>query len=345
MKKKSFGGILATALLAVAVAGCGSAPASKGPSGGSAAAPVKEEPKYPTKQIEITVPFAAGGGTDIFARAMSDYLSKEWGQPVIVVNKPGAGGATGTQAVLKQGSKDGYSVVTQSVSAVTGLLAGVPNLPFTIDDYQFIAKTTNDPLAFVVKADAPWNTIEELNDWVKKNPDKLTFASNGPTAIATFGVIQWLDSIGGDFSKAKLIVTNGAGDALPKVAGGHITLGVQGVSEVNNLVKAGKLKILAIASDKRSEFFPDAPTMEEKGIKGITASFWVGVAMPKGVPDYVVKKWETTIEKMQQDPAFQEKLKSMSVQGAYLNAADYEKYVKEETELFTKIVKDKGLIK
>lgn len=344
MKKKTFGGILATALLAVAVAGCGSAPASNGTTG-NAPAPAKEEPKYPTKQIEVTVPFAAGGGTDIFARAMSDYLSKEWGQPVIVVNKPGAGGATGTQAVLKQGSKDGYSVVTQSVSAVTGLLAGVPNLPFKFEDYQFIAKSTNDPLAFVVKADAPWNTIEELNDWVKKNPDQLSFASNGPTAIATFGVIQWLDSIGGDFSKAKLIVTNGAGDALPKVAGGHITLGVQGVSEVNNLVKAGKLKILAVASQKRSEFFPDAPTMEEKGVKGITASFWVGVSMPAGVPAHVVNKWETTMDKMQKDPAFQEKLKSMSVQGAYLNSADYAKYVKEETELFSKIVKDKGLIK
>ncbi|MBP1155649.1 MULTISPECIES: tripartite tricarboxylate transporter substrate binding protein [unclassified Paenibacillus] len=344
MKKKIFGSILAASLLALAVAGCGTAPASNG-SAGSTPAPAKEEPKYPTKQIEIIVPFAAGGGTDIFARAMSDYLSKEWGQPVIVVNKPGAGGATGTQAVLKQGSKDGYSVVTQSVSAVTGLLAGVPNLPFKYEDYQFISRNTNDPLAFVVKSDAPWNSIEELNDWVKQNPDKLTFASNGPTAIATFGVIQWLDSIGGDFSKAKLIVTNGAGDALPKVAGGHITLGVQGVSEVSNLVKAGKLKILAVASPERSPFFPDAPTLEEKGVKNITASFWVGVSMPAGVPDHVVKKWETTLEKMHKDSAFQEKLKSMSVQGSYQNPTEYANYVKEELALFSEMVKAKGLIK
>ncbi|WP_281888575.1 tripartite tricarboxylate transporter substrate binding protein [Paenibacillus sp. YYML68] len=342
MKKNVVGGLLAVVLLAGTAIGCG---AKTDGGGGTASAPAKEEPKYPTKQIEVTVPFAAGGGTDLYARAMSDYLNKEWGQAVVVVNKPGAGGATGTQAVLKQGTKDGYSVAVQSVSAVSGLFAGNKNLPFTMDDYQFIARTTNDPLAYIVKADAPWKDMKEFSEWVKKNPDQLTFASNGPTAIASFGVIQWMDSIGVEYSKAKLVVTNGSGDALPKVAGGHIVLGVQGVSEAANLVKAGKLKILGVASDKRSPYFPDVPTMEEQGIKGITASFWVGVSMPAGVPDHVVKKWETTIDKMHKDPAFQEKLKSMNVQGIFQNSADYAKHVKEEVTRFSDIVNKKNLLK
>ncbi|WP_199617073.1 tripartite tricarboxylate transporter substrate binding protein [Paenibacillus alkalitolerans] len=341
MKRNAVGALLSLALLASTVIGC----ASGGKTGGTAAAPANAEPEYPTKQIEVTVPFAAGGGTDLYARAMSEYLSKEWGQPLVVVNKPGAGGATATQAVLKQGTKDGYSVIVQSVSAVSGLIAGQKNLPFTIDDYQFIARTTNDPLAYIVKADAPWKDMKEFSEWAKNNTDQLTFASNGPTAIASFGVIQWMDSIGADYSKAKLVVTNGSADALPKVAGGHIILGVQGVSEASNLVKAGKLKILGIASDKRSPFFPDVPTLEEQGISGVTASFWVGVSMPAGVPDYAVKKWESSIQKMHEDSAFQDKLKSMNVQGIFQNSAEYKKHVEEEVARFVDIVKKKNLVK
>jgi tripartite-type tricarboxylate transporter receptor subunit TctC len=339
MKKNTLGGLLAISLLAVSiVSGCASTT-------NTPAAAKKEEPKYPTKQIEVTVPFVAGGGTDIFTRAMADYLNKEWGQPVVVVNKPGAGGATGIQAVLKQGSKDGYSVVTHSVSAVSALMAGNNNLPFKMEDFQFVAKTTDDPLAYVVKADAPYKDLKEFNEWVKKNPDQLTYASNGPTAIATFGVIQWMDNIGADFSKAKLVVTNGSGDALPKVAGGHITLAVQGVSEVATLVKSGKLKILGLAAPKRSPYFPEVPTMEEQGVKGITASFWVGVSLPAGTPDYIVKKWENTMEKMQKDQTFLDKLKSISVQPVYQNSADFTKFVKDETAKFSEIVKQKGLLK
>lgn len=334
MKMKVFAGLLVSVFLSgTLIAGC------------STSAAKKENAKYPTKQIEVTVPFAAGGGTDLTARAMSEYLSKEWGQPVSVVNKTGAGGATGTQAVLKQGSKDGYSALVSSVSSVSGLLAGNTHLPFKVEDFRFVAKIANDPLAYVVKADAPWKDIKEFNEWVKKNPDKLTFSSNGPTAIATFGVIQWLDSIGGDFSKARLIRTNGSSEALPKVAGGHITLAVQGVSEVSNLVKAGKLKILGIASPKRSPFFPDVPTMEEQGVKGITVSLWYGVSLPAGTPDYVVKKWESTLEKMMKDPAFQEKLKSRNAEPGYMNSADFTRFVKEEIAQFRDIAKKKGLVK
>ncbi|RAK20518.1 tripartite-type tricarboxylate transporter receptor subunit TctC [Anoxybacillus vitaminiphilus] len=336
MRRKVAGMLASLVLLGAVMVGC---------STGTNSTAKKEEPKYPTKPIEITVPFAAGGGTDLNARAMSEYLSKEWGQPINVVNKTGAGGATGTLEVLKKGSKDGYSILTQSVSAVSASFAGNPNLPFKMEDLRFIARLAVDPLAYVVKADAPWKDLKEFNEWVKKNPDKLTFASNGTTAIATFGVIQWMDSIGADFSKAKLVTTNGSGDALPKVAGGHIVLGVQGVSEVANLVKAGKLKILGIASPQRSPYFPDVPTMEEQGVKGITVTQWYGVSAPAGIPDYVVKKWESAIEKMLNDSAYQEKMKSILVQPDYLNSEDFTKYVKEETEKFKQIAKEKGLIK
>ncbi|MDQ0219511.1 tripartite tricarboxylate transporter substrate binding protein [Peribacillus cavernae] len=338
MKKKALFGLLSGVLsVSIVLSGCSST--------NSASGKQNKDPGYPTKQIEVIVPFAAGGGTDLTARAMSEYLSEEWGKSVVVVNKPGAGGATGTQEVLKQGSKDGYSVLVQSVSAVSALYAGNTNLPFSVEDQQFLAKMTGEPLAYVVSADAPFKNINELNEWVKKNPDKFTFASNGPTAIGTFGTIQWMDSIGADFSKARLVATNGSGDALPKVAGGHITLAVQGVSEVSNLTKAGKLKILGIAAPERSPFFPDVPTMEEQGVKDIDVSLWYGASAPAGTPDYVVKKWETTINKMVKDPKFLEKLDSINVRPDYMNADDFTKSVEEETKDYTEIAKEKGLVK
>ncbi|GAX90118.1 tripartite tricarboxylate transporter substrate binding protein [Effusibacillus lacus] len=337
MKRKALMGLLAGLVLSgTVITGC---------SGTAKPTAQKEEPKWPTKQIEVTVPFAAGGGTDLTARAMAEYLSKEWGQPIVVVNKTGAGGATGTQAVVKQGSKDGYSVLVQSVSAVSALYAGNTNLPYKMEDLVYVAKLVDDPLAYVVKADAPWKDLKEFNEWVKKNTDQLTFASNGTTAIGTFGVIQWMDSIGADFSKAKLVATNGSGDALPKVAGGHIILAAQGVSEVSNLVKAGKLKILGIASPKRSPYFPDVPTMEEQGVKGITVALWYGLSLQAGTPDYIVKKWESSIEKMMKDPVFLEKIKTLNGEPGFKNSADFTKHVKDETARMTEILKQKGLAK
>lgn len=361
MKKKAFSAMLAILLLIAAVlTGCGgsstgSQNAGSGNTGGGNAAGSSgggqnagsqpEATDYPTKPIEIVVPFAAGGGTDLSARAMAEYVSKEWGQPVNVVNKPGAGGATATVEVLSSGSKEGYSILTQSVSAVSALYAGNPDLPFKMEDLRYFARLAVDPLAYVVKADAPWKDLKEFNEWVKQNPDQLTFASNGKTAIATYGVIQWMDAIGADFSKAKLVATNGSGDALPKVAGGHIVLGVQGVSEAANLVKAGKLKILGIAAKERSPYFPDVPTMEEQGVSGITVTQWYGISAPAGVPDAVVKKWESTVDKMLKDEAFLEKFKSISVQPGYLNSADFTNHVKEESAVMRSIVEAKGLIK
>ncbi|KQU25871.1 MULTISPECIES: tripartite tricarboxylate transporter substrate binding protein [Peribacillus] len=337
MKKKELFGLLSGVMaLSIALSGCTS---------NAASGDQKKVSEYPTKQIEVIVPFAAGGGTDLSARAMSEYLSEEWGKSVVVINKPGAGGATGTQEVLKQGSKDGHTVLVQSVSAVSALYAGNTHLPFSMKDQKFLAKMTGDPLAYVVSADSPFQNINDLNEWVKKNPDKFTFASNGPTAIGTFGTIQWMDSIGADFSKDSLVATNGSGDALPKVAGGHITLAVQGVSEVSNLTKAGKLKILGIEAPERSPFFPDVPTMKEQGVNNIDVTLWYGVTAPSGTPDYVVKKWESTINKMIKDPKFLKKLDSINVRPNYANAADFTKSVKEETKDYTKIAKEKGLVK
>jgi tripartite-type tricarboxylate transporter receptor subunit TctC len=343
MKKKTLGGLLAVALLGVSVlAGCGTSATTANSNSSSAK---KEEPKYPTKAIDYVVPFGAGGSNDLTARATSEYLSKEWGHPINVVNKPGGGGAVGTQEVLKSSKPDGYTVVAASTSSTSTLIAGNANLPFKLTDFKFISKVIEDPLSFVVKADAPWNTLKEFSDWAKNNPDQLSYATPGPSGTATFATAEWLEVIGGDFSKAKMITTVGASESLPKVAGGHITLAILNVSEVSTMVKAGKLKMLAVSANERSPFFPDVPTADQAGIKNLTVKFFNGVAAPANTPDYIVKQWDEAIAKMTKDPVFIEKLKAINAQPTYMSSADLTKSVTEETEKFTDVATKKGLRK
>jgi tripartite-type tricarboxylate transporter receptor subunit TctC len=339
MKKARIGIMLAAAVLAVSViSGCGASS-----SNGSTAAP-KADPKYPTKPIQLVVPFGAGGGTDLVSRAVAEYLTKEWGQTVNVVNKPGAGGATGTQEVLK-GTADGYTALAHNGSSTEALLAGNSNLPFKIEDFKFVGTVVDQPFAYIVKGDSPFTSMKDFDDWVKQNPDKLTFGSTGITSVQTFSVIQWLDSIGVDYSKVHLVPNNGAGELLPQIAGGHVVLAVQDVTGAANLVKAGKLKILGVTSQNRSPLFPDVPTLDEQGVKGVSTHFWSGISVPSGTPDYIVSKWQSSIDKMLKDPAFLDKLKTLNAQGKYLNSADFANMVKSDMAAYVNIVKQKGLVK
>ena len=354
MKKKTLSALLVAALLAIpVVSGCssgsetnasGNTPAANSSAEG-ATNPQPESLDYPTKPIDFVVPFAAGGSNDLVARTIAGYLSEEWGQTINVVNKPGGGGAVGLQEVLKNSKPDGYTVVAVSTSSTSALLAGNTSLPFGLEDFKFISKVVEDPITFVVKADAPWKDLKEFSEWAKNNTDQLSYATPGPSGTSTYATAEWLDAIGADFSKARLITSTGSADSLPKVAGGHITVAALGVNDVSSMVNAGKIKILGVSSKERSKYFPDVPTAEEQGIQNLTVSFWNGVAAPAGTPDEIVKKWDDAIAKMTKDPKFEEMLKKINSESAYLNSADLKKQVEEELEKVTKIAIEKGLRK
>ena len=321
----------ATVALALVVAGCSAT------RGGADA-------KYPTKQVEYVVPFAAGGGTDLVARAVAEYLSKEWGKPVTVVNKPGGGGAVGAQAALKQSAADGYTALANNVSSVSMLNAGMVDPPVKIEDHVLVARVVKDPLAFAVKADAPWKDFKEFNEWVKNNPEQLTWTSVGPSGISAFAVAEWLDAIGVDFKKTRMVTTTGAADSMPKVAGGHAVLAVHSINEVYSMAASGKVKLLAVQSDKRSPYFPDVPTVKEFGIT-MSAEWWTGISLPVGTPESVVKKWEEATAKMVKDQAFLDKLENINVEASYLNSADFTQFVKDETKYWTELATKMGIRK
>jgi tripartite-type tricarboxylate transporter receptor subunit TctC len=306
---------------------------------------VKEVESYPSRQIELVVPFAAGGGVDLAARAVAEYLSKEWGQPIIVTNKPGGGGMIGAQYALKEAKNDGYTVLVNNNSTTTMYEAGNSNPTISIKDHKFVSRIAEGSLAYAVKSDAPWNNFEEFSNWVKANPEKLTWASVGPAGFSSFGVAEWLHSIGVDFKKTNMVSSEGASDSAAKVAGGHVVLAVHAVGELYPLAKSGKIKILAVQSSERNPLFPDVPTVEEEGFKGLTVKWWTGLSFAPGTPDEIVEKWDQAVAKMEKDEKFIKQLEKIKLEPSYLSSTDFSKEVKKETERYKKLAEETGIRK
>jgi len=154
-----------------------------------------------------------------------------------------------------------------------------------------------------------------------------------------------MDAIGADFTKTRMIVTKGASDSLPKVAGGHAILAVHTVGEINPMLQAKKVRILAVSGSERSPFLPDVPTAEEQGVKGLTVFWWTGVSFPKGTPDYVINKWEEAVAKMVNDPAFVKKLHGIQVEPDYADSAQFTQDVAKETGYYVELAEKRNMRK
>ncbi|MDP4098733.1 tripartite tricarboxylate transporter substrate binding protein [Paenibacillus sp. P96] len=339
-------GFLLAGLLTVtlAVAGCGSGQQSKQTAAGTQNAAGSAD-RYPDRAIEYVVPYAAGGGVDLVARAVAEKLSEKWGQPVNVVNKPGGGGATGAQYALNQAQPDGYTVMANVVSLGSMMTAGYTNPPVKQEDQIFVSRIVQDVPAFTVKGDAQWQDFKAFSNWVKANPDQLTWTTSGVSGFSSFAVAEWLNEIGVDISKTRMIVTKGTAESIPLVAGGNAVLAVHPVSEVSAMAEAGKLKILAVSGENRSPYFPDVPTAKEQGVENLSAFWWTGVSMAKGTPGEIVQKWDEALAELAEDPDFIAKLEALKLQPSYLNQTEYNPFLQKETEYYTELASKLGLRK
>ncbi|MCI1859544.1 MAG: tripartite tricarboxylate transporter substrate binding protein [Sporolactobacillus sp.] len=300
---------------------------------------------YPKRQIELVVPFAAGGGVDLAARAVADALSKEWKQPIIVTDKPGGGGIVGARYALKEAKADGYTVLVNNNSTATMYEAGTTQPTITNKDNKFAARVAQGTLAYAVKSDAKWSNFKEFSAWVKAHPEKLTWTSVGPAGFSAFGVAEWLRSIGVNYKQTTMVSSDGASDSAAKVAGGHVILAVHTVGEFAPLVQSGKIKLLAVQSSKRNAIFPKVPTTLEQGFKNLTVKWWTGLSFPAGTPDAIVQKWSKAIGKLEKNKSFLNKIAKIKLEPGYLNATDFSKDVKEETDRLTKLAEDTGIRK
>ena len=299
------------------------------------AAGVARADSYPSKPINLVVPFAPGGGVDLIARVLGPQLAAQMGQPVIIENKPGASANIGAGFVAKA-APDGYTILL----AANGLAANAtlfPNAPFDpLKDFAPLAKVGSAPLVVIVAENSPLKSLQDLIDTAKKNPKALTFASagNGSSQHLAGEMLKMVAHI-----DALHVPYKGGAPAMADILGGRISFMVQNPLEAMPLLNAHQLRALAVASDKRLTLLPDVPTAAQAGLPGYEASVWWGFVAPAKTPKAIVDRLSTEIVKALNDPKTREKLVKMGVVVEPGTSAQFGVFLKSEVAKWAKVIK------
>jgi tripartite-type tricarboxylate transporter receptor subunit TctC len=293
---------------------------------------------FPIRPINMIVPWAAGGAGDIIARTLSDVARNELGQPVVVENKPGAGGNMGTTLILTK-PPDGYTIgdtstMTQIVSYYTGILDYHP-----VNDCTHILRVAGMLYGLTVRADSKLKTLKDFIEYSKANPQKISLGVPGLTSAPRLAM-EDLSSMTGNL-KWTLIPLKGEAETNAALLGGHVDAVAN--SGWVPLVDAGKFRVLALFSAIRNPRFPQVPTLKESGYNVVWEAP-VGIFGPKGMPKPVVKKLQDAFRKGMESPIFLNAMKTREMPLMYLNAEDTEKAVLEESVRIEGLVKKLGLV-
>jgi tripartite-type tricarboxylate transporter receptor subunit TctC len=289
---------------------------------------------FPTKPVNLVVGFAAGGETDIVVRAMSDKLGEKLGQPAVVLNKAGSGGLVGAEFVAKS-KPDGYNLLTLSLSHILRQSADSQMPVNVLKDYEPICRYVTQPLV-VVKGDAAYQTIEELIDFGRKNPGKLSFGSSGVGSLGHFS---------GEYFKGTTKLTykhvpfQGSAPLTTALMGGHIDFLITALPAVVDKVVSGDLKVLASFGGGRLEKIRDVPTLKEKGYPDVVLHGWFGYVAPAGTPKDVLEKLGKAMRDTIKDPAIGAAVTKMDFNEAYLGPEELRDYMKSELARFTEVAK------
>jgi len=294
---------------------------------------------YPDHAIKMVVPIAAGGGTDVLARIIAQNLNSKWGQPVVVENQPGASGGIGTRAVMKA-APDGYTLLMASNGIATnGAL--FPQLAFDVRrDFAPIAKIGYAPLVIVVPAASPVKSLKELIALAKAEPGKLTYASagNGSSGHLAGELLK---------STARIDVLHvpykGGAPAITDLLGERITFMPINPVEVIAHIRGGRLRALAVASDKRSALLPDVPTAAEAGLTGYEASVWWGLVAPAKTPPDIIRQLNAETNRALANPATASKLAEVGVVVTPDTSEQFAQFIKAQTELWSNVIKSAGI--
>jgi tripartite-type tricarboxylate transporter receptor subunit TctC len=298
-----------------------------------------EAADYPAKPINFIIPYQAGGFTDLLSRALANSVKKDLGHPVICENKAGGGGTVGLSYVVNQPA-DGYTIGLITPGAF--LASHMGKSPFhPLKDLTFVCRLSGGMTAVVVKSDSTFKTLDDLIKFAKQNPGKITYGTSGMGTI-THLAMEELAALAGGVSW-KLIPYKSGAEAATALLGGHVDV-VSDAPSWQPLVDAGKLRLLAVFTDKRSARYPDVPTAKESGYN-MSVPGPNGVVGPKGLPKLIVEKLDTAYRKALQDPEVLAVLKQFDLTQLYLSSDDYAKSAQDEFDWSGTLVKKLGLDK
>lgn len=327
--------LLLTGVMAVA-AGCGGGSSQQQTPGGSQSQG-EDKAWAPSRQVELIVPYSAGGSTDLLARAVEKVWTKYVDQPLVVVNKTGAGGFEG-RSYVAQGRKDGHILMMGYGSGedlVTPQLRTVNVDPFK--DLTSVARLSIHSILVAVPANSEFNTITDLVNWAKETGQPVTAAVS--TAAGSVDLV--MRGIG---NAAGIEVTTiphaGGSQAVATLVGGQTMMGGGHPSEIMPHVKAGRLKVIGVATPERDPSVPDVPTLKEQGVDFYTWGSVKGIAVAAGTPEEAIHYWEDVFKKIAEDEEFKAAMAELQQPIQYMNAAEYNEFMKQAYADYGKLIKD-----
>lgn len=308
---------------------------------GAPAVSAQEKPKdYPSKPVELVVAHGAGGGTDVFTRAIGIPMRRSLGVPLVINNMPGAAGCIGTKYVGEQAA-DGYTILANSADIV--ITDAFNRCQTTRNDLTPIARVQHDQSLLWVKSDSPFKTIQDVVNDAKANPGKQKWGITTPAGYD--------ECLVGSFQKAAGIkVVNvpftSASQTLAALLGGHVEIMHEEAGPVISLYEAGQIRPLVIMTEERIAILKDTPTARELGWD-VTIGIWRGLFVKKGTPPEIVKYLEAVVQKAMKNDVYKavEKQMLLDLRPGYLPGAEFAKFMDEEYELYKGILKELGHIK
>ena len=301
-----------------------------------AAAAMASAAEYPARPIRYVVAFAPGGINDILARIVGQKLNAAWGQPVIVDNRPGAGGNVGAELVAKS-TPDGYTIMNISTAhAISQTLYAKLNYSLERDLAPVVVLGVS-PLIMVINASLPAKNVTELVDWAKKN--RMIYASGGIGVISHLSMEMFKIAAKID---ATHVPYKGVGPAVPDLISGQAHVMVNAIPELMPHTTGGKLRVIGALTQMRHPFIPDVPTLIEQGYKDFVMGNWTGIVAPTGMPKAAVTKMAADVTRILREPEMSKRLMEMGVDPLGGTPEDFGKLIRAETARFGIAVKASG---
>lgn len=300
--------------------------------------------QYPRKTVTIITPYAPGGSSDLAARSLAASAPKYLGRTLVVVNRDGAGGVLGS-TVVSHSRPDGYTLLLGRVGSNCLAPALNSSLNYAWDDFTFLGMVEMNPFVYVVRADSPYKTLEDLLEAVREHPGTISYSNSGPQSLLTVGTLMLLDQAGLPPDAAIGLPYKGGGKATTALIGGHVDfLGVN-IGPVIEQIKGGKLRALAVTTEERLPDLPDVPTARECGFPGLESVVgWSVLLGPKGLPEDVVAQWKRVMPEIAKDPEWLSRAKTMGAIPFIRSPEETREFVRKQYEMYRNLGKKRGLI-
>lgn len=336
MKRKLIGLTLALTLTAGLLAGCGSSTSQKPATGGGNT----KKLDYPTKPIQIIVGWGAGGGTDVFARAIAQPASEIMKQPINVVNMNGASGAVGGDFVAKQPA-DGYTIWAEGSNYPINVALG--KTPHDLSKYIPIARIQYDTGSLQVGKNSQFKTIDDLVTYAKANPDKVTVGGTGAAGFDEVVVAKFEKAAGIDL---KFVPFENAGEMRSSLLGGHIDAEFEEFGPTVKLIQDGSIRVLLAFTEKKLDQYPDVPASKEKGWD-VTDGMWRGLFVKADTPKEIVDYLRNVFKQAKDSDSYKqvEKKNLLDLRPGYMDADEFKAFVQKDIDGYKTILKELGYIK